>query len=45
MAYCGDTMIAGLAIDLEQKMEMKEILRMVSSMATAGALRTETGYF
>lgn len=42
---CGDTMIAGLAVGLEQKMSMEAALRYASSMSAAAAMREETGFF
>ncbi|MEG0720398.1 MAG: 1-phosphofructokinase [Lachnospiraceae bacterium] len=42
---CGDAMIAGFAIGLEENLSMEEILKKASAISAAAALREETGFF
>lgn len=42
---CGDSMVAGFAIGLEQKMAVPDMLRLASAISAASAMREETGYF
>lgn len=42
---CGDSMIAGFAIGLEEKLSVKEMLRKGSAISAAAAMREETGFF
>lgn len=42
---CGDSMIAGFALGLNEKMSMSGILRKASAISAAAALREETGFF
>lgn len=42
---CGDSMIAGFAIGLEEKLSPKEMLRKGSAISAASAMREETGMF
>jgi tagatose 6-phosphate kinase len=42
---CGDTMIAGFALGLEQGLGIEETLQTASAIASAAALREETGFF
>lgn len=42
---CGDSMIAGFAIGMEEGLTIEEMLRKASAMSAAAALREETGFF
>ena len=42
---CGDSMIAGFALGLEQGLDPAEMLRLASAISAAAALREETGFF
>ena len=42
---CGDSMIAGFAIGIEQGMALEDILRYASAISGSNALRMETGFF
>ena len=42
---CGDTMIAGFATSLVDKLSVPEMLKRASAMASAAAMREETGFF
>ena len=42
---CGDAMIAGFAISLEEKLGREESLRRASAISAASALGRETGFF
>lgn len=41
---CGDSMIAGFAIGMEEGIPIEEILRKASAISAAAALREETGF-
>ncbi|MFP3155560.1 1-phosphofructokinase [Lachnospiraceae bacterium ZAX-1] len=42
---CGDTMIAGFAVAMEQGMSLKEAFRFSSAASTASAMQEETGFY
>jgi len=42
---CGDSMIAGYAIGLSEKLPIAEVLRKASAISAASAMREETGFF
>lgn len=42
---CGDSMIAGFALGISEKLPMEEILRKASAISAAAAMRKETGFF
>ena len=42
---CGDSMIAGFALGLEEGLSIEETLRKASAISAAAALREETGFF
>lgn len=42
---CGDAMIAGFAIGIEEGLSLPEMLRKASAVSTAAAMREETGFF
>ena len=42
---CGDSMIAGFALGISEKLPMEEILRKASAISAAAAMREETGFF
>lgn len=42
---CGDAMIAGFAIGMEEGLSIPEMLRKASAVSAAAAMREETGFF
>lgn len=42
---CGDSMIAGFAVGMSQKISVEGSLRLASAISAAAALREETGFF
>lgn len=42
---CGDSMIAGFAIGMMEKLSLEETLRKASAISAAAAMREETGFF
>lgn len=42
---CGDAMIAGVAIGIEEGLSLPEMLRKASAVSAAAAMREETGFF
>ena len=42
---CGDSMIAGFALGLSERLSVEETLRKASAISAAAALREETGFF
>ncbi len=42
---CGDTMIAGFALGLKDKMPLVDTIRLATAISAASAMRVETGYF
>lgn len=42
---CGDSMIAGFAIGLKERLSLEEMLRKASAISAASAMREETGFF
>ncbi len=42
---CGDAMIAGFAIGIEEGLSLPEMLRKASAVSAAAAMREETGFF
>ena len=42
---CGDSMIAGFALDLSKGLPLEETLRLASAISAAAAMREETGFF
>lgn len=42
---CGDSMIAGFAVGMEEELSLPEMLKKASAISAAAAMREETGFF